>query len=263
MFVLLLCLLLPLTGGGQGVHSLSVEEAVAAGIPLSFSSSTALATLHTRHEHSLHLPGNASARSSMHAHYPALRQIAQLCASAAAVGLRDSAALWALFLGLAEGQALAQARHATAAQGTPLPPLPQAWLYHSYWGSSALGRAEAPPSLLQPLGRALGVAAATAWEEGGSTGPAAVDFLLLDGARSYEAVLSDLTAYSARATRFIALPHTEFTPTPSPLEDVRTLSAKAAIFDFLHGSNGTGWVVSAHFPNNAGLTLLGRAERKA
>jgi hypothetical protein len=254
-----------------GVTALSVEQAVSAGIPLAFSPATALAALHARHAATL--PPLQSApplpRASLQPHLPALRQVAQLCASAAALGARDSAPLWALFLGLAEAQAAAQA----ARQQQRLPPPPRAWLHCARWAGGGGGGGDgwdAPPALLQPLGRALGVEVSEGapgvglWDLGSSGG--AVDFLLLDGARSHGALLRDLLALAGRVSKYIGLPHSEYAPheggsgSEPPLH---TTGIKAALFDFLFLHNGTGaWEVSAHFANHAGFTLLGRRRRE-
>ena len=48
------------------------------------------------------------------------------------------------------------------------------------------------------------------------------------------------------------------------LPPLHTTGIKAAVFDFLFLHNNTAaWDVSAHFPNHAGLTLLGRRARAA
>ena len=278
-----------------GVHSLTVEEAVAAGIPLAFSPATALAALHARHAASLPPSGGGDGgapppllpRASLQPHLPALRQVAQLCASAATLGARDSAPLWALFLGLAEAQHAAQAvrlaRLERASQqqqqqqqqpqqpAPPLPPpVPRAWLHSEPWlaAQSPPPPGDAPPALLLPLGRALGVdvslgePSAGPWQLGGGieAAPAAVDFLLLDGARSHGELLRDLLGLAPRASKYIGLPHSEYAPREGGGEPpLHTTGVKAAVFDFLFLHNNSGaWEVSAHFANHAGFTLLGR-----
>lgn len=271
--LLLLCSLALLArAASPGVHSLTVEEAVEAGIPLAFSPVTALAALHARHAASLPPPGAPQPRASLQPHLPALRQVAQLCASAATVGARDSAPLWALFLGLAEAQHAAQAvRQAREQQQQqPLPPVPRAWLHSEPWGAAS-SHADAPPALLLPLGRALGVdvslgaPGAGPWQlaaasGGGGGGAAAVDFVLLDGARSHGEVLRDLLSLAPRAGKYIGLPHSEYAPREGGGEPpLHTTGVKAAVFDFLFVHNNTAaWEVSAHFGNHAGFTLLGR-----
>jgi hypothetical protein len=291
LMVLLLLLLLstgrPAGANGPGVTSLTVDEALAAGIPIAFSPATALAALHARHAATLpppsavpHLP-----RASLQPHLPALRQVAQLCGSAAVLGARDSAPLWAIFLGLAEAQAAAQAsrqqqqqqhqQHQQQAPPPPLPPLPRSWLHSARWAAgadSSSSSSDAPPALLLPLGRALGVdvseGAPGAPGPWGGSSAAQVDLLLLDGARSHEAVLRDLLAVAGRVQRYIVLPHSEYAPQEGSAAEaalqppLRTTGIKAALFDFLHLHNHTTtWDVSAHFANHAGLTLLGRRAR--
>jgi hypothetical protein len=274
--LLLLCSLALLARAtSPGVHSLTVEEAVEAGIPLAFSPATALAALHARHAASLPPPSAPQPRASLQPHLPALRQVAQLCASAATVGARDSAPLWALFLGLAEAQhaaqAVRQAREQLQQQSLPaLPPVPRAWLHSEPWGAAS-SPADAPPALLLPLGRALGVDVSLGapgvgpWQLAAAAGgAAAVDFVLLDGARSHGEVLRDLLSLAPRAGKYIGLPHSEYAPregaggggSEPPLH---TTGVKAAVFDFLFVHNNTAaWEVSAHFGNHAGFTLLGR-----
>jgi hypothetical protein len=72
------------------------------------------------------------------------------------VGARDSAPLWALFLGLAEAQHAAQAvrqareRLQQQQQQQPaLPPVPRAWLHSEPWGAAS-SHADAPPAPPSP-----------------------------------------------------------------------------------------------------------------
>ena len=280
----LLCLLVlallpePTRQGDGGVTSLTVEEALAQGVPLTFSPPTALSTLHAAHAASL-APQPPQPPGSLRPHLPALRQVAQLCASAADLGARDSGPLFALLLGLAEGQARVQAQHAqlvqaaVGAQGAPAPapapaPPPRAFLHSARWAGSGSGSGvgAAPASLLLPLGRALGVDVSVGapgegqpWEL-----PRAVDFLVLDGARSHGAVLRDLLALAPRAQKFIGLPHSELAPPDAgssggAAAHAPGMALKAAVFDFLYpGNNSAQWEVQAHFSNDAGFTLLGR-----
>ena len=280
MLLLYLLLLLPAPtrqAGDRGVTSLTVEEAVAQGVPLTFSPPTALSTLHAAHAASL--APRPQPPGGLQPHFPALRQIAQLCASAADLGARDSGPLYALLLGLAEGQARVQAQHAQlaqaalGAQGAPAPapaPPPRAFLHSARWagsgsgGGGGSGVGAAPASLLLPLGRALGVDVSVgAPGEGPWELPRAVDFLVLDGARSHGAVLQDLLALAPRAQKFLGLPHSELAPPDAgsgegAAAQATGMALKAAVFDFLFIGNNSDWQVQAHFSNAGGFTLLGR-----
>jgi len=144
---------------------------------------------------------------------------------------------------------------------TRSPQLPAARLHCEHWAGAAPDPSAPLDSLLQPLGRALhvdvsvGAPSLGPWGLGGAP---SVDFLVLDGARSYDYLLADLRALAGSVKRFIGIPHSEYTPSPTQgAPDVHAAGVKAALFDFLFRFNGTAeWEVSAHFPNNGGFILL-------
>jgi hypothetical protein len=243
--ILIFCLL----ASSTGLAALSIDEALQSGIPLVFSRATALTALRS------HFDGSISPPSYLHAHLHALRQLARASGSAAEVGARGPGSAWALFLGLVEGAEGAPA-------GAP-PPLLR-----------AAPRGGAPPALLAPLGRALGVDAAPL---NASAPPPPVGLLLLDGARCHGALARDLALAAPAVKRggVLVVAGTEDAGLVSEAVVAgRELGAeaaalglrgqlhaaaglKSALFDFLAAGGGE-WSLVAHFPNDSGLSVLRR-----
>jgi hypothetical protein len=228
------------------VSALSVDAALLAGIPLTFTAESARALVSAR------AAPPASNASGLLEHAAALSQLAALAGSAAEVGARESFSAWALLAGLA-GDAPAR----SGKRFVRVSPV-----------GAAAGGFEA--ALVAPLARALGVTIATP-DELAET----VDVLLLDGARRYGALSRALAALAPRVALFIAVPHTEafglVSETVRRGEDASATGAargwpaleaasgvKAALFDFLAAGSAREWALSAHFPNGGGLTILRR-----
>lgn len=227
------------------VSALSVDAALLAGIPLTFTAESARALVSER------ASPPASNASGLLEHTSALTQLAALVSSAAEVGARESFSAWALLAGLAGDSATRPGKRFVRVT-TP---------------TTAAGFER---ELIAPLSRALGVAITTPEE---LTEP--VDVLLLDGHRSYGALSRALAALAPRITQFIAVPHTEafglVSETVRRGEDASAAGAargwpaleaasgvKAALFDFIASGSTREWALSAHFPNGGGLTILRR-----
>lgn len=232
LFLLFLCCSLHFITSNeddQGVHSLTISEALSKHIPLSFSHSSARSALESRYTASL-------STSPLQAHLPALRQLSSACTSAAEFGSRGSGTLWALLAGLSDGQDTAQRQHAAAlaaavevgvsgssssstttssssSRNGGVLPLPVFHLTSTPWGySQTFNDPEAIPALLGPLGKALGVVVTTHPPSLTPFHPhPPADLWVLDGARCYASLLRDLQTIEPLATRFIVIPFsTEF-----------------------------------------------------